>query len=325
MTTLSNENFSFMQVEAGQFENKTRSFREALKEYLLSGQQKGGNSLALQHDYDYTNKKEKYQITISRDGKFVATLDTENLRIKVLKNTDYRGSHQKTVLSNQNESEIIDERIALFKINHNLTINKIYKKGEMPPRYKKVKSYDDITEYMEEDVNDISSTDELSETINNNSNNRFRWSLDISNMDGKFLFVAISYIDVEEDMKCLEKKSKRQMFDYKKIKVQEATYHEKNNSYTINVPHDTPEFHTGIAIYRLRLKKSKNGDPNDPEEESYVVDKGYFWNNLSGICRFIENFDPNSISNDIDTPDYILTRFIALNFDGIFNFEYHKY
>ncbi|CAI2171922.1 12733_t:CDS:10 [Funneliformis geosporum] len=307
MTTLSNENFSFDQAESGQFENTPKSFREVLKDYLLPGQQTRGDRLALQPNYDYTSKKEQYQISISHDGKFVATLDTENLRIKVLRNTDYRGSHRKKEkdLSQQNASENIDERIALFKINNNLTVNKIYGKNETPPRF-------------DNENNDyISNTDELSGTINNN--NRFRWSLDISNMDEKFLFVAVSYIDIDEDMKCLEKRSKCQMFNYKKIKMQEATYNEKSNSYTINIPHDTQEFRKGIAIYRLRLKISKNG-----MEEKFILEKGYYWNNLSGICRFIENFDPTSISNKIDTPHYILTRFITLNFDGIFNFVYNK-
>ncbi|RGB26520.1 hypothetical protein C1646_720950 [Rhizophagus diaphanus] len=38
---------------------------------------------------------------------------------------------------------------------------------------------------------------------------------------------------------------------------------------------------------------------------------------VSGICKFIQNLD------DIDQNDYTLKRFIVLNFNGIYNFEYN--
>ncbi|PKC70466.1 hypothetical protein RhiirA1_501318 [Rhizophagus irregularis] len=81
---------------------------------------------------DITEKKEVYQIEISQNGKFAATFDTANLRIKILQNTDYRPSqfNKKKVNSNNNNEF---ETIAHFKIKDNFTIEKFYKTDYVPP------------------------------------------------------------------------------------------------------------------------------------------------------------------------------------------------
>ncbi|GES84544.1 hypothetical protein GLOIN_2v1475226 [Rhizophagus clarus] len=106
---------------------------------------------------DDTTKKEDYQIAISQDGKFIVTFDTENLRIKILKNTDHRpltsskkevnssnssfmSSEKKVNSSNENESDepdYIDKTIAYFKINNDFTINKFYSTDYEPLPFEK--------------------------------------------------------------------------------------------------------------------------------------------------------------------------------------------
>ncbi|CAB5198126.1 unnamed protein product [Rhizophagus irregularis] len=75
---------------------------------------------------DITEKKEVYQIEISQNGKFAATFDTANLRIKILQNTDYRPSQfNKKKVNSNNKNEF--ETIAHFKIKDDFTIEKFYK------------------------------------------------------------------------------------------------------------------------------------------------------------------------------------------------------
>ncbi|CAB5188206.1 unnamed protein product [Rhizophagus irregularis] len=147
------------------------------------------------------SKKERYQIAICQDGKFAVTFDTANLWIKVLENTDHRQfrlSKEKTTSAqhnsnNQNDDkEEITKTIARFKINENLEIDKF-------------------------DKGDKSLIRETNSSANNSNDtdNMYRWSLDISNVqnyqDKYFIFVAVSRIDVNEDMKGKDTKS-----DYKK-------------------------------------------------------------------------------------------------------------
>ncbi|PKY60400.1 hypothetical protein RhiirA4_484060 [Rhizophagus irregularis] len=69
-----------------------------------------------------TEKKQDYQIVICQDGKFAATLDTANLRIKILQNVDYRPFILDNNETNSNNKNEFDE-IVHFKINEDFTID----------------------------------------------------------------------------------------------------------------------------------------------------------------------------------------------------------
>jgi len=57
----------------------------------------------------------------------------------------------------------------------------------------------------------------------------------------------------------------------------------------------------------------------------------YYAEHLSGICRFVDDVNPNSTCRNHDQgstsqdhgPDYVLKKFIVLNFDGVYNFKYN--
>ncbi|CAB5395158.1 unnamed protein product [Rhizophagus irregularis] len=69
----------------------------------------------------------------------------------------------------------------------------------------------------------------------------------------------------------------------------------------------------GTAVYRLKLIKENNNFILDLCPVTY-----YYSGSVSGICKFIQNFD----DRDIDQNNYTLKRFVVLNFNGIYNFEY---
>ncbi|PKC06819.1 hypothetical protein RhiirA5_481799 [Rhizophagus irregularis] len=246
------------------------------------------------------SKKERYQIAICQDGKFAVTFDTANLWIKVLENTDHRQfrlSKEKTTSAqhnsnNQNDDkEEITKTIARFKINENLEIDKF-------------------------DKGDKSLIRETNSSANNSNDtdNMYRWSLDISNVqnyqDKYFIFVAVSRIDVNEDMKGKDTKS-----DYKKNIIKRRF---PNSDVRIALPgsysNKSNENKKGTAIYRLKLNKDNNNN-FDFKEISPVT--YCYSDSVSGICKFIQNLD------DIDQNDYTFKRFIVLNFNGIYNFEYN--
>ncbi|CAB5370479.1 unnamed protein product [Rhizophagus irregularis] len=246
------------------------------------------------------SKKERYQIAICQDGKFAVTFDTANLWIKVLENTDHRQfrlSKEKTTSAqhnsnNQNDDkEEITKTIARFKINENLEIDKF-------------------------DKGDKSLIRETNSSANNSNDadNMYRWSLDISNVqnyqDKYFIFVAVSHIDVNEDMKGKDTKS-----DYKKNIIKRRF---PNSDVRIALPgsysNKSNENKKGTAIYRLKLNKDNNNN-FDFKEISPVT--YCYSDSVSGICKFIQNLD------DIDQNDYTFKRFIVLNFNGIYNFEYN--
>ena len=81
---------------------------------------------------------------------------------------------------------------------------------------------------------------------------------------------------------------------------------EEGNESTTDSVHPKPQIRT--AVYRLKLE--------NPTKEPTTI---YLLKNVSGICRFVEDVGPTE--NDED-PKHILKRFILLNVDGIFSFEY---
>ncbi|GBC09935.1 hypothetical protein RclHR1_09210004 [Rhizophagus clarus] len=249
-----------------------------------------------------TLKKERYQIAICQDGKFAVTFDTANLRIRVLENTDHRQfrltkkkvdipTHNDEVVSKSSHSidqndEEINKTIAYFKIGENLDIVKFYQR----------------------------TIQETGIDVDDDKDDRYRWGLDISNVQNyqnKYsIFVAVSRIDVSEDMKG---------------KMNADT--ESNYKNTIKKKYETPitdvrldfigykssEPKKGTAVYRLELIKNNNKNFN-----LKICPVIYCYSDsVSGICKFIQNTDC------VDQNGYTLKRFVVLNFSGIYNFEYN--
>ncbi|GES84536.1 hypothetical protein GLOIN_2v1769895 [Rhizophagus clarus] len=225
---------------------------------------------------DTTEKKEDYKIGISQDGKFALVVDTANLRIKILANPDYRefGS------SNQKGSDDIDKTIAYFKIKDGFSIDKFYSTDYKPSSFQ----------------------DELQDKEDNGKNSNYKWCFDISNMhkenDNKcnkyFILVAISRINVDEDMKRNERNDEN--FDKTK----------------------------GVAIYRLELERKEI-----EERESYDLGAvtRYYCNEISGLCRFVE-FSRKDESSDDEQERFTISnnteqeRFAILNFSGIHSIDF---
>ncbi len=188
------------------------------------------------------------------------------------------------------------------------------------------------------DVKGFSNTDEVTKiehSIPKENDKPFRWSFDISNIvkydEEDFIFVAVSYINIEEDMKGIEKGTEKEWVKvrYEKIELnRQDSIKRKNNHPPENTAVNISQ--KGTAIYCLKLK-----DPmNETAKESYEVDENFILyglnNNFSGICKFIgsnENNDDmaqNPTTEDDDDLDCILKRFILLNTNGIYSFEYNK-
>ncbi|PKY33126.1 hypothetical protein RhiirB3_451804 [Rhizophagus irregularis] len=280
---------------------------------------------------DITTNKEDYQIELCQDGRFAATFDTANLWIKILQNTDYRPFLFNKKKNFRNESEFeesvkINKTIAYFKIKDDLSIDKLYDCD--PPPF---------------DGNNVGFSDN---DENGTKKPNFRWSFDISNMhkndSGKyFVFVAISRINIDEDMKRNDKQKKDDngKSDYEREPFRKRIFncsneHENilsNYETRINIPstdenitatsNTTDESKKGVAIYRIEL--------NNKENENYVLSAVtcYSYEKISGICKFIEASNDDDLSKD-DSSEYNshnseLRRFIILNFRGIYNIEFN--
>ncbi|RIA86143.1 hypothetical protein C1645_829709 [Glomus cerebriforme] len=288
---------------------------------------------------DTTNKKEDYQIAICQNGKFAVTFDTANLRIKILKNTDYRQfeeeKNKKKV--NSNESDEINKTIAYFKINDDFSIEGFYKKDYLPLPFNETQrqklAQEDVINIDDNNGDNSSSGKAKDEGNTLNKDKKFRWSFDISNMQHEnenkyFIFVAISHIDVDKNMKGNKKQNKNDKKLLKKFKKEYETiakvrYHEKkinvkeNICVAINMPEfklDKPE--KGTVIYRIELEKNKN---------EYILEKVVcYFREVSGICKFVEGESANekvSTMKKKKGSKSTLRRFIVLNFCGIHNFD----
>ncbi|CAG8659395.1 21020_t:CDS:10 [Rhizophagus irregularis] len=228
---------------------------------------------------DITMNKEDYQIELCQDGRFAATFDTANLLIKILQNTDYRPFifNKKKNFRNENEFEEsveIDKTIAYFKIRDDFSIDKLY--DHDPPPF---------------DGNSVGSSDWDEKGT---SEDNFRWSFDISNMhknNGKyFIFVAVSRININEDMKGNDKQKKddngksgyeREQFSKKIFKC--PNEHEKRIDIT-------------------------NGHENIPSDNTTYESR-------KGIVIYHDSSEYNSHYSE-------LSRFIILNFRGMYNIEF---
>ncbi|CAI2175870.1 1089_t:CDS:2 [Funneliformis geosporum] len=187
-----------------------------------------------------------------------------------------------------NESYEINETIAHFKIKYDdLSIQEFY---NYPPP---------------------------SENLNENA--KVRWSIDISNGDEKFLFIAASRIQ-NQYMKKKEENISTMIA---------KNFVESNRESRITI---FPAISTNItdintAIYCLKLKVDDN-------KTSIEVDKSftkYYHNRLSGICRFAKEKTKGETKEETKEKtkkdvksDYNLKKFILLNYNGIYSFKYNE-
>ncbi|PKY45737.1 hypothetical protein RhiirA4_542826 [Rhizophagus irregularis] len=173
------------------------TFNETITSYenarsIKSKKRSSRNIISSGSGTTFYEKKKDYQIEICQDGKFVATFDTANLRIRILKNTDRRPLKN----NDHNESDEINETIVHFEIKDDFTICKFFNEGNDEVNNQEE---DEIINFNNNAI-DSSNSDEYNETRLSD-----RWSFDISNVcrknDNKyFIFVAVSNID-DEDMK----------------------------------------------------------------------------------------------------------------------------
>ncbi|CAB5389622.1 unnamed protein product [Rhizophagus irregularis] len=255
-------------------------------------------------------EKENYRIKICQDGKFAATFDTANLRIKILQNTDYRpfiNDKKENPSNNKNKSDDsvkIDKTIAYFKINFDFIIETFYST--------------DCSSNSDEKITKEKKSDSKEDKKN------YKWSLDISNMHKKkdnkyFILFAISRIKVDEDMKGTEKNNDD------KNKLDKTKYEPTNKckSQGENITSSSNKSNKGIAIYRIELRKEG--------ADNYILTAvtRFYSNKISGICRFIysrdDDDDEKSKSNDVNdekSSDIELKRFIILNFRGIYSIKF---
>ncbi|CAB4492844.1 unnamed protein product [Rhizophagus irregularis] len=283
---------------------------------------------------DITKKEEDYQITICQDGKFVATFDTENLRIKLLKNTDYRPFKFDEKINFRNQSDEIDETIAYFKINNDFIIEKFYNTDYKPPLFEETQDDNDI--YFS-DSDEITAKNKKNDSKKGEKNDEFKWSFDMSNIykkndDEFFVFIAISRINIREDMKNTKEKKKDDNKKHEKEHLSKISFKCVNKeSVHVNVYENMKEDNKskkGTAIYCIELKsqnRENENEVNKKENENEEKENGekeniytlnavtcYYSNNISGICKFIRNsYDDNK-----------LKRFIILNIHGIYNLEF---
>ncbi|POG58583.1 hypothetical protein GLOIN_2v904925 [Rhizophagus irregularis DAOM 181602=DAOM 197198] len=267
---------------------------DAIKNYKIVRSiksRKYSSKSVLSHDDDIIIKKEDFQIAISQSGRFVATFDTANLRIKILENTDRRPlSIPKVEDMDSNKSNIIGKTIVHFKIRDDFNIDKFYTEGFTPPLYKESREQKnvDITVDFSND-NDSYNDFEKDELI---EEEKFRWSFDISNVcmnnNKHFIFVAVSRID-DEDLRGTTKET------------------EKRGT---------------TIIYPIELLENEN------ENYTFVYNpkaSHYQTRGISGICRFVESSDDNESSDPrifvTDNKCFVLKKFVVLNFHGIHNFN----
>jgi hypothetical protein len=230
--------------------------------------------------------------------------NTDHRQYKFKEKVDATTSEQN--LNNQNDEEI-NKTIAYFEINENLDIVKFYDPQKIDPQ-KIIR--------------------ETSVDVDDDTDNRYRWGLDISNVqnyqeDKYFIFIAVSCIDVDKDMK--GKVNADTKSDYNKNTIKKRYERTLNGNYVrLNVLDYKPneikeetdckpnETKRGTAVYRLKLIK----DDNKEFALKICPVTYYYSDSVSGICKFIQNLD------DINNNNYTLKRFIVLNFNGIYNFEY---
>jgi hypothetical protein len=162
-----------------------------------------------------------------------------------------------------------------------------------------------------------------------------------------FILVAISRVDIDEDMKGTKEINNIKLDDRlssKTFKCSSSPDYELNENNKFdeayydtavdiqpepssddNIPEQTNEIKKGVAIYRLELTKNHNEENKEKEKgekKGYILNAVtlYYSTKISGICRFIEVSDEDDEDKSYDTE-----RFIILNFRGIYNFEFNDH
>ncbi|CAB5370448.1 unnamed protein product [Rhizophagus irregularis] len=224
-------------------------------------------------------KKKDYQIEICQDGKFVATFDTANLRIRILKNTDRRPLKN----NDHNESDEINETIVHFEIKDDFTICKFFNEGNDEVNNQEE---DEIINFNNNAI-DSSNSDEYNETRLSD-----RWSFDISNVcrknDNKyFIFVAVSNID-DEDMKSKTEGRKKRKGTTTVYRVELKI--DKGN-YVFNKDTKTIVYHIyGVSGLCRFVEVSKNNEntevSNLKSENKYFALRRFIILNFDGIHSF---------------------------------------
>ncbi|POG75697.1 uncharacterized protein OCT59_015485 [Rhizophagus irregularis] len=246
-------------------------------------------------DNDITNKKEVYQIAISKNGKFVATFDSANLRIKILENTDCRpfkiGKKKDMELNNDNNSDRIKKTIVHFKLKTDLTIDKFYSEGFIPPLFNGSSSNDD--------------------------DKKFRWSFDISNVcmneNKHFIYVAISCI-VDDDMRrTIDGKEKKKgttvIYSIELIKNNQENYVLNKNTDTFYQIHEISGICRFAEIFENKVSDNEffvlkrfiifnfYGIHSFSRKDSFKLDMTF--NYPKNIRRELDSLDPSEIYNCI--------------------------
>jgi hypothetical protein len=124
------------------------------------------------------------------------------------------------------KSDVIDKTIAYFRINDNFTISKFYDKNHKPPSFNQESKLNTSDDDAKEDE----------------KSDAFRWSFDVSNLhkndDEYYILVAVSHVNVNEDMK--ENKRDNTKFDFlEKLEFTQelAKFKEKARSRLIHLIH----------------------------------------------------------------------------------------
>ncbi|PKY55879.1 hypothetical protein RhiirA4_448539 [Rhizophagus irregularis] len=204
-----------------------------------------------------------------------------------------------------------------------------------PPLFKETQDDNDI--YFS-DSDEITAKNKKNDSKKGEKNDEFKWSFDMSNIykkndDEFFVFIAISRINIREDMKNTKEKKKDDNKKHEKEHLSKIRFKCVNKeSVHVNVYEDMKEDNKnkkGTAIYCIELKSQNRENENEVKEkeenENEEKENGekeniytlnavtcYYSNNISGICKFIRNsYDDNK-----------LKRFIILNIHGIYNLEF---
>ncbi|GBB90270.1 hypothetical protein RclHR1_17170001 [Rhizophagus clarus] len=294
------ENHPNTKIEVYQIKYKT-IFGNVLN--LIKNEKSPTETVKHEIENDTTKKKENYRISICQDGKFAATFDTANLRVKILENPDYHqfGSSDQNVYNDKkvsDEPDEIDKTVAHFQIKDDFTIDKFYNTNCRLSPFQDDLCISDSNIYSSDSI----------EKKEDEKNGTSKWSFDVSNMHkmhGKndneyFILVAVSCINVDEDMRATEKENKNN----NKRKLSDNNHSPDNTS--------EQNDKTGFAIYRLELIK-KN------ESYTIVTITRYYCNEISGICRFVisEKDGPELLD------DAKQKRLVVLNFHGIHSIEFN--
>ncbi|RIA85127.1 hypothetical protein C1645_879508 [Glomus cerebriforme] len=286
----------------------------------------------------HNSEKKNFQIEISQDGKFAITFDTANHRFKIYKNSDYRSftnsKNDEAKNDNEQDATFADFSELDSPINENQTffnrlqegddiINEIIVNFEIDDKFNSLKIYNDP---------------HYQSNQNFSNNDQYRWSFNISSLqtygNEKFIFVAISYIDVEMDMKGkkgeptnVENDMNGPTENYYKMNMSNDSLVHKRDSlyieYLLIAEKKIFDFGSQGKTIILCFKLNESNESYSLANRDYPLNYHHYCGDISGIPRFInEQGDINKQDDIINNQN--LKRFILLNFNGIYNYEYNN-